>query len=260
MQRVDLIVDGKTRNTSQPSSSPALLARVARAIGTAELVEVRRSSSSSPAPAPLPGVFAIARNVVFFAEVTPAALEEFLALPARWRGAVTADPAYASAELEELVARAHKAGRPLHPWCDCREPDGDPKGTPFRAAIAMRDRYGLGEPIGECESSAEYDHAIAAGARVLIGNPTALDFTRRRDAAQRIAAGALAVIGEMYRPDPGYSAGGVDIASVCYGVAPGGGVHEPVSTYLAASTPAQRATFCVYHAAGLEPADWLELT
>lgn len=258
MQRVDLLVDGKLRNVGQRSSSPALLARITRAIGSAELVEVRRSSST-PAPAPLPGLAMLARNVVFFANVTGDAAGAFLALPARWRGAVTADEAYHSAELEALIAGAHKQGRPLAPWCDCREPDGDPPGTPFRAARAMQARYGLGEPIGECESSTEFDHALAAGARLLIGNPTALDAGRRAEAGRRIAAGTLAIIGEMYRPDAGYSAEGVDIASVCYGVALDDGAHTPVSAYLEASSPAERATFGVYHAAGLEPADWREL-
>jgi hypothetical protein len=255
-----LIVDGRTWNTRQRSDNPAFVGRVTRAMQTAGRVEVVRSAAVPPAPPASSPLELAARNVVFVAEVDDGAIAGYLATGRRWSLAVTADHAYRTEELAKLIAAAKDQHRVIRPWCDCREPDGDPAGTPFRDALAMARELGLDEPIGECESSAEYDHAIAAGARILVGNPNALDPDRRRDAAARIGAGTLAIIGEMYVPDPNYSAGGVPIAGVCYGVAPGGGVHTAVVDYLAASTPAQRETFSVYHAAGLTAGDWRLLT
>lgn len=218
--------------------------------------QYRRAHPRVPIPAP-PGVLElVARRLVVFANVTQDAGNRFLALPPTWRGAITADPGYQGGMVEALVAASHDAGRVLHPWCDCRQPDGDPAGTPFPAAQELAKRYGLAEPIGQAESDAEYVHAIGHGARIVFGNPSALSPDAQADAIARCHAGELAFIGEMYRPDPGYSGQGVPIASVLYGVALDSDAYCPVVIYAAASTPTQRATFSVYHAAGLRDADW----
>jgi hypothetical protein len=260
VQRVDLSVDGVKRNTGQRSDNPAFIRRVITAMQAAKHVEIVRSSSPAPTPAPSSALELAARNVVFVADVDDDVIAGYLSTPARWSLAVTADPAYRSDELVKLIHAAKGAGRVVRPWCDCREPDGDPAGTPFREAVAMARDYDLAEPFGECESVTEYDHAIAAGARLLIGNPNALDKVRRDAATARIAAGALAMIGEELHPDAGYSAAGVPIASVCIYVGPGAGAYYPVADYLAVLTPGQRATFCVYHARAMWPPDWRLLT
>lgn len=218
--------------------------------------EYRRTHQPPPAP-PLPGMLElVARRIVVFANVTQDSASRFLELPPVWRGAVTADPNYQGGLVDALIAAAHDQGRLMHPWCDCREPDGDPRGTPFRAAQAMAVRYAMAEPIGQAESDAEYRHAIAAGARLMFCNPSALSPLVLADAIARARAGELAGIGEMYRPDPSYSGQGWPLASVLYGVALDDGAYCPAVVYTAASTPTQRATFCVYHAAGLRDADW----
>lgn len=218
--------------------------------------EYRRTHPPAPLPAP-PGILELAaRRLVVFANVTQDSGNRFLGLPAYWRGAITADPGYQGPMVQALIAASSKAGRILHPWCDCRQPDGDPPGTPFSAARELQQRYGLAEPIGQAESDGEYVHAIGNGARIVFGNPSNLSADAIADAIGRCRAGELAFIGEMYRPDPGYTAQGIPIASVLYGVALDAGSYCPVVVYTAASSPTQRATFCVYHAAGLQPPDW----
>ncbi len=216
----------------------------------------RRAHPRIPVPAP-PGILELAaRRIVVFANVTQDAGDRFLGLPPIWRGAVTADPGYQGPMVDALIAAAHDRGRIMHPWCDCRQPDGDPPGTPFPAAQELAAKYGLAEPIGQAESDAEYVHAVGHGARIVFGNPSNLSQDARDDAIERCRAGELAFIGEMYRPDPGYTAQGIPIASVLYGVALDEGSYCPVVVYAAASTPTQRATFCVYHGAGLQDGDW----
>lgn len=260
VQRVDLIVDGKVRNTRQRSDLPAFEARLLAAIQTAARVEVVRSAPTPNGSPPSLGLDALAQRVVFFANVTEEATDAWLLTPKRVRAAITADPSYQGPQVDDLVRRGKAAGRSISPWCDCREPGGDPPGTPFRAAVAMRQRYGLDEPIGQAESPAEYDHAIAAGARILVGNPSALTQTQVDDAIARHARGELAFIGEVYRPDPRYSARGIPISSGLFGVALDGGLYQPVAEYLAVMPAGFDPTFGVYHAAGLRPADWHALT
>lgn len=259
MQLVDLLVDGAVRNVRQRSDNPALLSRLTRAVQTAGRVEVRRAAATPPAPTPAGRLDALLHNVVFVAEVDDDAIAGYEATASKWSLAVTADHAYRSPQLLALIAKAKDLHRPVHPWCDCREPDGDPPGTPFRDAVQMAHELGLDEPIGEAESSAEFDHAIAHGARLVIGNPNALDQARRDLATSRIGAGTLAFTGEELEPNPNYSAAGVPIASVTIYVGPGGDVYQPVDVFAPALSPAQRETFCVYHAAALRPADWSRL-
>lgn len=260
MQRVDLIVDGSVRNVRQRSDLPALQQRILAAIQTADRVEVVRSAPDHP-PSPTPHPLAeLAQHLVFFAEVTMESIDAYLRTPSHWRAAVTADLAYHSPELELLIAEAKRQGRPPSPWCDCREPDGSPPGTPFRDAVTMQNHYGLAEPIGEAESSAEWRHAIDSGARLVVGNPSSLTQLEIGEATRLVTGGRLGFIGEVYRPDPLYSARGIPIAAGLFGVALDNGVHEPVAEYLSVMPVSFRAGFGVYHAAGLSPADWAALT
>jgi hypothetical protein len=256
VQRVDLIVDGKLRNVGQRSDLTAFERRVLAAIQVAGTVTVRRSTPAPvPHPPPVPAI-AAAHRVIFHAQVTARGMEGALSLDNTWTQAVTADKAYHTPELEHFIAACQDQHKIVRPWCDCREPDGDPKGTPFRDALAMRDTYHLSDPIGEAELVSEYDHATAAGAWLIIGNPSALTPAQLADATVKASAGLLGFIGEMLRPDPSYSGHGIPIASVCIYVGPGGGVYQSIESFWPALTAAQRDTVCVYHADALEPADW----
>lgn len=219
--------------------------------------DYRRHHPPEPAPASGPSELELAgRCIVWFANVTDAAADRFLELPSRWAGAVSADPGEAGPELNRLIGKAKDAGRVLHPWCDCREPDGDPPGTPFTAALAMREAWELDEPIGEAESVAEYDHAIGHGARLIIGNLTALDAGRQGDVGRRVAAGELGFVQEALQPSALRYIGGMPIAGVCMYPAGDGGAYTPLEQFLAACPTEHRYTFSVWHAAGLRAEDW----
>lgn len=256
VQKVDLIVDGVVVNVDQRSNSPALIARVVSRMQTAKRIEVRRHAATPPPPLPNPHERRRLGHVVFFAQVTEEAIAGMVSLPADWTAAVTADRAYRSPLLDRLIAELKSRDRTPRPWCDCREPDGEPKGTPYREALKMAADYGLGEPIGQAESSAELKHALDNGARDIVANPNAWTPDERADVTAGILAGELAVTGEMLEPDPAYSARGVPIYSVTYFVGFDNDRYIPLSAFLAASSEAQRGTFCVYHGAALRSPDW----
>lgn len=260
VQRVDLIVDGQVRNVRQRSDLPALQSRVLAAMQTASRVEIVRSAPDHPPPTNPHPLTELAQRVVFFANVTDDAVDAWLRTPKTVRGAISADPGEWSDASARLIALAKAAGRSLSPWCDCREPTGDPPGTPMWVAQEMQRHYGLAEPIGEAESSPEWRHAIDHGARLVVGNPASLTQLEISEARSLCERGRLAFIGEVLRPDPLYSAQGVPIASGLFYVAPGGDVYQPVSSYLSVMPVGFRGGFGVYHAADLQPADWAALT
>jgi hypothetical protein len=227
VQLVDLLVDGAVRNVRQRSDNPALLSRLNRAVQTAGRVEVRRAAATPPAPTPAGRLDALLHNVVFVAEVDDDAIAGYEATAAKWSLAVTADHAYRSPSYSKLIAKAKDLHRPVHPWCDCREPDGDPPGTPFRDAVAdgARARPRRADRRGGIVGRVRPRDRRRRPA--VIGNPNALDQARRDLATSRIGAGTLAFTGEELDPNPNYSAAGVPIASVTIYVGPGGGVYQP---------------------------------
>lgn len=256
VQRVDLYVDGKLRNVRQLSTNPALTARVVSAMQSARTVELRRSEAPASPPPPPPARKRRLRNVVFFAQVTEDSIAGMLSLPREWTAAVTADLAYQTPELVQLIAACKAHGYPIRPWCDCGIAGGNPPGTPYSAAVQMQAHYELGQPIGQAENSGELRRAIGAGALDVIGNPNEWTAAERESVGEMIAAGTFAVSGEMYRVDPGYSAQGVDIASVTWGIGLDADSYTPALDYAHASSPEQVSTACVYHGAALRRADW----
>jgi hypothetical protein len=199
---------------------------------------------------------AMAKNVIFCAQDPAAALSS----PGKFKVALTADPAYASWVSQSLVDQFHAQGRLVFSW-------GVQTQIPPSAITDMRDRYGMDGAIGQGETEEEYVTAMEAGFGIIVANPNAWSQPSRDDANARIAAGTLAVIGEDYAnlggPPPNeYGAGGVNICSVCIGVYDGSneqpqtGWNPSVAWYKENCSPGMWADIGVYHAAGVDPAEW----
>ena len=210
----------------------------------------------TPTPPPTTTLAGMAKNVIFCAQHSEAAL----ASPRKYKVALTADPAYAQWATQSIVDQFHAQGRLVFSWgVQTQIPAGD--------IIAMRDRLGLDGAIGQSETQEEYETCVAAGFGITVGNPNSWNQASRDDANRRIDAGTLAVIGEDYAnlggPPPNqYGAGGVNICSVCIGVydgtneQPGSGWNPSVAWYHDNCSPSMWADIGVYHAAGVNPAEW----
>lgn len=205
----------------------------------------RDPSGAPPSPPPRSVLTFQAQRVIFCANAP-------LACPAGLRGytaALSADPAYAEWASRGTVTLLRDRGYRVVSWCDC-------DATPAAAAIALIAQLGLDGWIGQAETSEQLHNCIQAGCHTIVGNPNAWTADERRIITAQIERGVQAIIGEMYRPDPGYSAQGVPIASFCYGIALDAGSYTPLAEYLAASPPGSIETCCVFHAAGLRDDDW----
>jgi hypothetical protein len=225
----------------------------------AELEKSKTAAGPAPGPTPPPvdsSLATMAKNVIFCAQNPASALSS----PTKYRVALTADPAYAGWVTQDLVNQFHAQGRLVFSW-------GVQTQIPAGEIIAMRDRYGLDGAIGQSETQEEYETCVAAGFGISVGNPNAWNQASRDDANRRISEGTLAVIGEDYAnlggPPPNeYSAGGVNISSVCIGVydgsheQPGSGWNPSVAWYHDNCPPGMWADIGVYHAAGVNPAEW----
>lgn len=148
MQRVDLIVDGKLKNTSQKSDLPAFQKRVTAAYQTAGETIVRRSGVPHTPP------------VVSFTPVMFTAQNPLAVLDHPWPGrvALSADHAFRAA-VEAAIPILRARGFELWAWCDSRPA---PDGTPPEEAIALAKRHGLAGVVLQAESVAEADLSIAA--------------------------------------------------------------------------------------------------
>lgn len=136
-----------------------------------------------PPPRPQPSdVTAVGRAWLITAQ-NPA---EALHAPAYYGLAVTADRAYTG--QAQAIAAAKLQGRRTAVWCDC-------DATPASAAIDMARTLGCDLWIGQCETPGQFDHAVAAGGRLLVGNLSAL----RDDQLALVKAGKVVVINELYR-------------------------------------------------------------
>jgi hypothetical protein len=198
----------------------------------------------------------MAKNMIFCAQNSEAALPS----PTKYKVALTADPAYAQWATQSIVDQFHAQGRLVFSW-------GVQTQIPPSAITDLRDRLGMDGAIMQGETQEEYETAMQAGAGIIVANPNAWNQPSRDDANQRIAAGTLAVIGEDYAnlggPPPNeYGAGGVNICSVCIGVYDGSneqpdtGWNPSVAWYKDNCSPAMWADIGIYHAAGVNPAEW----
>jgi hypothetical protein len=212
--------------------------------------------SPTPTPPPDSSLITLSKNVVFCAQDPAAALNS----PHKMKVAFTADDAYKEWLSQSLIDQFRAQGRTLFSW-------GVQTQIPASQIIALRDKYHLDGAIGQGETQEEYDTAMAAGFGIIVANPNAWNEASRADANNRIAAGTLAVIGECYTnlggPWPNqYGAGGVNISSICLGVydgsneQPGSGWNPSLAAYKENCSPGMWTDAGVYHAAGVNPAEW----
>jgi hypothetical protein len=199
----------------------------------------------------------MAQRVVFCAQHSETALNA----PRDMSVALTADPSYSAWATPEIVAQLRAQNRPyLFAW-------GVQTQIPPQSIVDLANRLGLDGAIGQSETQEEYETAVAFGFGIQVGNPNAWNQASRDDANRRIAEGTLAVIGECYTNLGGpwpkdYSAGGVNIASLCLGVydgsneQPGSGWNPSLAAYKENCPESMWATAGVYHAAGVNPSEW----
>lgn len=212
-----------------------------------------------PTPTPPPSDSSLiqrSKNVIFCAQDPASAL----ASPHKYSVALTADPAYANWVSQSLVDQFHGQGREVFAW-------GVQTQIPPQSIVDMANRYGMDGSIGQGETQDEYTTAMQFGFGIIVANPNSWNDASRADANSRIAAGTLAVIGECYTnlggPWPNqYGAGGVNISSVCIGVydgsneQPGSGWNPSVASYKENCPAGMWTDIGVYHAAGVNPAEW----
>jgi hypothetical protein len=225
----------------------------------ADLEKSKTAAGPEPGPTPPPtdsSLVTMSKNVIFCAQEPDAALNS----PRKMKVAFTADPAYEQWLSQSLIDQFRAQGRMLFSW-------GVQTQIPGSTITALRDKYNLDGAIGQSETQEEYDTCVAFGFGITVGNPNAWNQASREDANQRIAAGTLAVIGEDYAnlggpPPNAYGAGGVNISSVCIGVYDGSneqpetGWNPSVQWYKENCSPGMWADIGVYHAAGVNPAEW----
>lgn len=138
-------------------------------------------------PKPLPHVppspdLSAARSILFLAQDINAS---DLA-PSYYARAYTADRAYARPSPADVAARRARGIRQFS-WCDCRT-------TLPAEAIEMASELGLDGWIGQGEQAAEFDNAIGAGAKIVIGNFNSL----RADQLALVVAAKVLWIQEDY--------------------------------------------------------------
>jgi len=171
--------------------------------------QVAMWNAAHPAPNPTPPTPVVvpeSQYVIFCANNPEAAF----GAPKKYRIALSADPAY-SANLPSIISMLRAKGyAAIAGWCDCRTEGG----TPATAGKAFVAQHGLDYFIGQAESAAEFDNALSAGAKVVVGNLTAL----RSDQAKLIEKGVVSLIQEDYWNEGWARADSPLISAYCAGI------------------------------------------
>lgn len=245
--KVRLELAGDTR-----PSSPAPYARL-----LIEAIRVGRAAET-PTPALPPAPIDLARHVMFTAQAPEVCLGR---LPGHWRVALTADPGPDGKWDTAVRAAAPKlkdAGHLVAVWGNQSQ-----LGSARIEAVA-RD-VGAHFVIYQAETPAEYDTAMNAGARFLVGNPNSWTQTQRDDATARANRGELVVLFEVYSnmdgvwPDTA-SSRGVPIATEVVGV--GGWEGRPnvqLPAYKLRTPAGVWSTLSVYAGEYMDDASWAAL-
>ena len=219
-------------------------------------LEQLKSVPARPRPRPTAPDVSSAQARIFLAQ-SPL---DCLAAPSWMVPVCTADAGYREWYTPEVIAKLRARFGTVEAWCDCR-PAGE--GTAYAEALAMVDELGLDGAWGQCETTAEFDAAYAAGARRMVGsiNAQVLDDTR----LAKVASGEVLVSVELYRNlQPGLQpdwrnanagVGGNCIA--CYASDGEGAVYTPVTSYreLGYYVPKRDSVYGV----GLRAGDWQAL-
>ena len=192
-----------------------------------------------------------------------------LASPPRFKVALCADPhpAYDGWMTPETVAELRSHGRSVLSWVGSVSDPWDAKNPKPRAYLAREaaNRFSLDGWVGQAESSAAFDDAMAEGARIIVGNANSWTDDQRTRARGQIVSGVLALVQEAYTnvqgpwPD-GTGTQGVPVASFCLGTYdgstdnPNGGRSIPLSEYREHTAPTAWPHVGVYTAEDVQ--DW----
>jgi hypothetical protein len=211
----------------------------------------------SPIPPPSENTLTkLAQKVIFCAQAPLSAM----GAPPGHTIALTADPAYASFVDDGVIDQLYSRFKLIAAW-------GVQTQIPAQAIRDFQARYGLDYCIFQAETSEEYRTAVECGAEVVVGNANAWTDAQREDATSRVYAGELAFSQETYTNLGGpwpkdSSAGGVPAASFCLGVydgtneQPGKGWNPSLQSYKDNTPAGAWPLVSVYHAAGVNPAEW----
>lgn len=184
------------------------------------------------APIPLP-THPPGNRCVYFSEVSDHACQRFSELGPGYTALFSADlnlskPGGKYFVSDAQINQCRRFGGIVGSWCDS-------SATPYSAAVQMARERNLSFAGGQAEDIAQYLQSVQGGATHVIGEPSNLkqDADVLKDAIRRSYDGSLAFIGEVMRPDPSYSAQGVNITSACFYIdrdaAQGG--YIPLSAY-----------------------------
>jgi len=152
-----------------------------------------------PPPLDAPAPLSAAQGRIFLADDPLSCL----AAPAWMVPVVTADPGYPACQDPAVIARLHERFGQVEAWCDCVPA---PAGTPYSAALQLMHDRQLQGAWGQCESQAQFDAAVAAGATRLVGkvDQSVLGLTDSVR-AQLVATARVLVVVEMYAVDPAHA-------------------------------------------------------
>jgi hypothetical protein len=218
--------------------------------------DLEQLKSLAASPRPKPPRVSSAQARIFLAH-SPL---DCLAAPSWMVPVCTADAGYREWYTADAIAQLRAHFGTVEAWCDCRPPG---QGTAYSDALAMVDEFSLDGAWGQCETTAEFDHAYDAGARRMVGsiNAQVLDAAR----LAKVASGEVLVSIELYRNlQPGLQPdwrnanagiGGHCIA--CYASDAEGAVYTPVASYrdLGHFVPKRDSVYGV----GLSAEDWQAL-
>jgi len=223
-------------------------------------LQAAENAGQAPVPPPPGAGEPVPRGVgtrcVFFSDVSTFACERFAALGPAYTALLSADlnesgPGGAYYVSDAQLATLRSGGGAVWAWCDGTA-------TPISHARQFASDRKLAGVCSQFETQAEWAATRAAGTVLAIGNPAEFVGTPQLDAMRAAAVGnTLAFIGECLSPDPGYSAQGVNVRSVCFYVdrdAAHGG-YCPLAGY-AAQPPEQRRVCSVYTGGKMTSADW----
>jgi hypothetical protein len=161
------------------------LARL-QSIGVPITLPATPAPAPAPAAAPTPTIdLSPAYSWILMAQEP----DKALIYPPYYGIAFTADSAYPKPSTS-LISQLRSRGQRVRSWCDCHS-------TMPPVAIKMAQDYGLDGWIGEGESAYAFDNAYAAGARIIVGNLSAL----RYDQQALIATGKVLWTNELYLND-----------------------------------------------------------
>lgn len=139
-----------------------------------------------PSPPPPSGIdLSPAQSWIFMAQEP----DKALMYPTYYGIAFTADGAYPRPSLS-LIGQLRGRGQRVRSWCDCHS-------TMPSVAIGMASALGLDGWIGEGESAYAFDNAYSAGAKIIVGNLSAL----RDDQRALIQLGKVLFTNELYLND-----------------------------------------------------------